>query len=126
MHNSLNGLEKYNNYSMIGSVVIRISYDKNILLKKDYKNARLDHGHTTVCSVLLYCFLFQVMVKELSSMKFVGCLRIGVTTLSPERVCEWKKWSTDNDASGNSIALDRTDDGKLCVCSKGEVGLYME
>ena len=59
-------------------------------------------------------------MKELNR-KYTGCLRIGVTGLSPERVCQWKKWSPENDSSGNTVTLDRTEDGRLCVCSGGKV-----
>ncbi|CAI8042350.1 hypothetical protein GBAR_LOCUS23532 [Geodia barretti] len=65
--------------------------------------------------------LYQVEVKELSAKDFKGCLRIGVTSLPVETVCGWRRWRVDSDTTGNTTALDRTDDGRLCVCTRGEV-----
>jgi hypothetical protein len=64
--------------------------------------------------------LYQVEVKELSAKKFTGCLTIGVTSLPLETVCGWRKWRVDSDTTGNTTALERTDDGRLCVCTGGE------
>ena len=60
-------------------------------------------------------------MKELSAKDFKGCLRIGVTSLPVETVCGWRRWRVDSDTTGNTTALDRTDDGRLCVCTGGEV-----
>ena len=68
----------------------------------------------------------QVEVKELSAKRFVGCLRIGVTSLPLEVVAGWKKWTADTDSTGQSTVLDRTDTGRLCVCSKGSVSRERE
>ena len=68
-------------------------------------------------------FLHQVEVKELSVKRFVGCIKIGVTSLPLETVCGWKKWTSENDATGNTTVLDRTEDGRLCVCTRAQVSL---
>ena len=70
---------------------------------------------------IIISLLWQVEVKELSAKRFVGCLRIGVTSLPLEVVAGWKKWTADTDNTGQSTVLDRTDTGRLCVCSKGSV-----
>ena len=63
-------------------------------------------------------------MKELNG-KYHGCLRIGVTSLPPETVSSWKSWTSKSNASGDTkmtIVLDILEDGRLCVCSGGEVG----
>ena len=60
-------------------------------------------------------------MKELSVKNFTGCVRIGVTSLPLETVSGWRKWRLNNDTTGNTTALDRSDDGRPCVCTRGEV-----
>ena len=65
-----------------------------------------------------------MVITQLSNC-YTGFLRIGVSDLSPETICGWKKWSERNDTSGNSTVLDGTEDGRLCVYSGGKVYAYL-
>jgi hypothetical protein len=63
--------------------------------------------------------LYQVEVKEVSE-RWKGYVKIGVSSLPPETVCGWNRWTAKSDTSGKTIVLDGTEDGRLCVWCKGE------
>ena len=48
-------------------------------------------------------------------------MKIGVTGLPLDTVSRWKRWLPENDPTTRTIVLDRTEDGRLCVCCKGQV-----
>ena len=50
---------------------------------------------------------------------------IGVTGLPLDTVSRWKRWLPENDTTPRTTVLDRTEDGRLCVCNRGQVS-YIE
>ena len=77
---------------------------------------------TVSCSNAVFCQ--QVEVKEVSE-RWKGYVKIGVSSLPPETVCGWNRWTAKSDTSGKTIVLDGTEDGRLCVWCKGEVSHCM-